>query len=117
MDASQVIQALREHSEPVDLDASKERWASTLRCLHPDEFRKGSNRICTPLSVGGELIGMLILGDRVGGIVFSTQDLDLLKAVGDQAAASLMNRRLSQRLRRRVNWRRFRRCPLSLSTT
>jgi len=51
-----------------------------------------------PLSAGGNLLGVLILGDRVGGVRFSTQDLDLLKCIGDQAAASLLNIQLSQRL-------------------
>jgi putative PEP-CTERM system histidine kinase len=40
----------------------------------------------------------MILGDRVGGIPYSAQDFDLLKTVGDQAAATLLNLELSQRL-------------------
>jgi len=40
----------------------------------------------------------LVLGDRVGGITFSLQDFDLLKSASDQAAASLLNIQLSQRL-------------------
>jgi putative PEP-CTERM system histidine kinase len=38
------------------------------------------------------------LGDRVGGGNFSQQDFDLLKCVGDQIAAGLLNARLSQKL-------------------
>jgi putative PEP-CTERM system histidine kinase len=40
----------------------------------------------------------MVLGDRVSGIPFSMQDLDLLKSVADQAAANLLNIQLSQRL-------------------
>lgn len=47
---------------------------------------------------GGELFGILILGDRVGGVPFSLQDFDLLKCVGNQAAAGLLNSQLAQRL-------------------
>ena len=44
------------------------------------------------------MLGFLILGDRVGGVPFSVQDLDLLKSISDQSAASLLNIQLSQRL-------------------
>jgi putative PEP-CTERM system histidine kinase len=96
--ATEVINALRNHPDPVDIDVSKEGWAATLRKCHPDEFRKGGNRICVPLLVNGDVVGLLILGDRVGGVPFSLQDFDLLKCVGDQIAASLLKLQLSQKL-------------------
>ena len=70
-EASEVINALRNHPDPVDIDASKDGWPAVLRRCHPDEFRKGGNRICVPLLVNGEVVGLLILGDRVGGAPFS----------------------------------------------
>jgi putative PEP-CTERM system histidine kinase len=94
----EVINALKNHPEPVDIDASKEPWAATLRSCHPDEFRKGGNRICVPLVVGGEILGLMILGDHVGAAIFSWQDFDLLKCVADQVAAGLRNVQLSQKL-------------------
>ncbi len=97
-DAAQVIEALRQQPNPVDLDMCKELWAAPLRRLQPDEFRKGGNRLCVPMHAGGELLGLITIGDRVGGLRFSLQDLDLLKSVGDQAAASLLNIQLSQRV-------------------
>jgi putative PEP-CTERM system histidine kinase len=96
--ATEVINALRNHPDPVDIDVSKEGWAAALRKCHPDEFRKGGNRICVPLLVNGDVVGLLILGDRVGGVPFSLQDFDLLKCVGDQIAASLLKLQLSQKL-------------------
>ena len=92
------IKALQTHKEPVDLDASKESWASALQQSHPDEFQKGGHRICVPMIVGEEMVGYIILGDRVGGLPFSWQDFDLLKCIGDQLAAGLLNTRLSQKL-------------------
>lgn len=97
-DAAQVIGALTGRPDPVDLDASKDNWASALRRLHPDEFRKGGNRVCVPMLTGGDLLGVLMIGDRVGGLPFSFQDFDLLKSVSDHAAACLLNIQLSQRL-------------------
>ena len=97
-DAAEVIAALSAHPDPIDIDSSRETWAVPLRRSHPEEFRKGGNRVCVPMIAGGELLGVLTLGDRVGGAPFSVQDLDLLKSVSDQAAAGLLNIQLSQRL-------------------
>jgi len=97
-DAINVITALQKHPEPIDIDSSKEKWATALKLCHPDEFHKDGNRVCVPVVVGGEILGLMILGDRVGGGNFSQQDFDLLKCVGDQIAAGLLNARLSQKL-------------------
>ena len=98
MEAMEVVRALEKNSDPIDLDASKESWTTVLKRCHPDEFRKGGNRICVPMTSGGEVLGLIILGDRVGGVSFSWQDFDLLKCVADQVAAGLLNTQLSQRL-------------------
>jgi putative PEP-CTERM system histidine kinase len=97
-DAAEVMAALSAHPDPIDIDSARETWAVPLRRSHPEEFRKGGNRVCVPMIAGGELLGFLTLGDRVGGVPFSVQDLDLLKSVSDQAAAGLLNIQLSQRL-------------------
>jgi len=94
----EVVRALLEQTVPVDIDTSKERWAARLRQWHPGEFRRGGNRIAMPMITNGELLGLITLGDRVGGVPFSQQDFDLLKCMGDQAAASLRNVQLSQKL-------------------
>lgn len=94
----EVIGALAKYSEAFDLETVPAPWALSLKSAHPGEFRSGGNRICVPIFAGGEMFGFLILADRVGGVPFSTQDLDLLKAVGDQAAARLLNIQLSQKL-------------------
>jgi putative PEP-CTERM system histidine kinase len=97
-EALEVINALRNHPEPVDIDVANDGWALVVRKCHPDEFRKGGNRICVPLLVNGDLVGLLILGDRIGGAPFSLQDFDLLKCVGDQTAANLLKVQLSRKL-------------------
>jgi putative PEP-CTERM system histidine kinase len=97
-EAMEVMGALAKHPDPIDLDAAKESWAAVIRRCHPDEFRKGGHRVCVPMMSGGEVLGLMVLGDRVGGVNFSWQDFDLLKCVADQVAAGLLNAQLSQRL-------------------
>jgi putative PEP-CTERM system histidine kinase len=97
-DAMEVMRALEKHSDPVDIDSLTEGWTATLKRCHPDEFRKGGNRVCVPMMGGGELLGLMILGDRVGGVSFSWQDFELLKCIADQVGASLLNVQLSQKL-------------------
>ncbi len=99
-DADEILRALRANPEPVDLDSSREHWASALRRCHPGEFRKGGNRVCVPMIARGEFLGFMTLGDRVGAVAFSLQDYDLLKCVAEQAAASMLNILLSQQLLR-----------------
>jgi putative PEP-CTERM system histidine kinase len=95
---AEILLALRTQREPVDIDAGKDNWAEILRRCHPDEFHKGGNRVCVPMIVSEELIGLLILGDRVSAAKFTWQDFDLLKCIGDHIAAGLLNTRLSQKL-------------------
>jgi putative PEP-CTERM system histidine kinase len=97
-DLALVVNGLENHPEPVDVDSSKAVWCALLRQLHPDEFRKGGNRICAPMLSGGQLLGIITLGDRVNGERFWPQDFDLLKIISEQAAASLLNIQLSQKL-------------------
>jgi len=93
-----LIQFFQAHHEPADIDSSNEPWAETLRQCHPDEFRKGGSRVCVPMIASDEILGFMVLGDRVGGVSFTWQDFDLLKCIGDQIAAGLLNTRLSQKL-------------------
>ena len=95
---AEILAALHEQREPVDIDAAKENWAQLLRRCHPDEFRKGGNRVCVPMIAGEEVVGLMILGDRVSAATFTWQDFDLLKCIGDHIAAGLLNTRLSQKL-------------------
>jgi putative PEP-CTERM system histidine kinase len=93
-----LIQFFQGRHEPADIDIAQENWAATLKQCHPDEFRKGGHRVCVPMIASDEILGFMILGDRVGGLAFTWQDFDLLKCIGDQIAAGLLNARLSQKL-------------------
>jgi putative PEP-CTERM system histidine kinase len=93
-----VIEALQNQPEPKDIEVSKEPWSATLRRCHPSQFRVGANRVAVAMNAGRQLMGVLLMGDRVGGIFFSLQDFELLKCITDQVAAGLLNAQLSQKL-------------------
>jgi putative PEP-CTERM system histidine kinase len=97
-DTGGMVEYFLRHPDPVDIELSKEDWATLLKQWHPSVFPNGGNRVCLPMVGRGELLGLIMLGDRVSGAEFSLQDFDMLKCVGDHAAASLLNVQLSQRL-------------------
>lgn len=93
-----ILEHFRAHPEPVDFEEVSAPWAEVLRRCHPDQFHKGGTRVCAPVLSGGEVLALLLIGDRVGGTQYTVQDLDLLKSIADQVASGLLNVRLSQRL-------------------
>jgi putative PEP-CTERM system histidine kinase len=97
-EALAIIHALQNNADPIDIEMSDDRWARALRQMNPTRFRTGGSRVCVPLTAGGQSIGMIVLGDRVGGVHLSFQDFDLLRCVGDQVAAGLLNTQLSNKL-------------------
>lgn len=99
-DLRPAIDALARLDQPTVLDPSKHPWAGTLERFHRGVFPRGGNPVCLPLRGGGKLLGFLALGDRVGGLTFSTEDFDLLKCIGDQVAANLLGLQLSGQLLR-----------------
>ena len=93
-----LLEGLRGRSVPFDIDLCQEEWVYCLRKLNPDHFNKGGRRVCAPLVSGGECVGLITVADRVNGLGFSAEDLDLLKCVADQVGGSLRNIQLSQQL-------------------
>lgn len=89
---------LRSGSAPVDLESLGSEWAGPLRAATPAQFRNGGSRLAVPLVSGEEVLGIAVLADRVNGVPYSVEELDLLKCIADQLAAALLNVRLSERL-------------------
>lgn len=53
-----------------------------------------ASAMCVPLQVGGRVIGVLNVSDRLAGGDFTDHDLEFLSALGTQAAAAINNARL-----------------------
>jgi putative PEP-CTERM system histidine kinase len=93
-----VLEYWREKSDPADIELTDTDWAEAIRRWHPSVFPKGGHRVCLPLAGRDELLGLIVLGDRVAGAEFSVQDFDMLRCVGDHAAANMLNVQLSEKL-------------------
>lgn len=93
-----VIAYFEASPQPVDVEASEEPWAVALRRWHPSEFSTGGHRICAPLIRHGRVSGVIMIGDRISGISFPEQDMDMLLCVAGHVATRLLNVQLAQRL-------------------
>jgi putative PEP-CTERM system histidine kinase len=96
----ELLRAMRNQEMPVDLDDPEIPWAHDLRQSMPDSVREARVRYCVPLSAGGDLLGVITLGDKVEYASFSFEEMNLLKTIAGQTAGSLLNLRLSEDLRR-----------------
>jgi putative PEP-CTERM system histidine kinase len=85
-------------SRPFEIEKAKEKWTETLKEISGGRFRSGGNRICIPLLAGEHWLGVIILADRVSGLRYTVEEMDLLKCIGDQVAASLLNLRLTREI-------------------
>lgn len=97
---AKLIQAMRDQEMPVDLDDPNIPWACDLKQSMPDYFREARIRYCVPLSAGGNLLGLMTLGERVEYKPLSFEEFDLLKTIADQTTGSLLNLKLSEDLRK-----------------
>ncbi|MGE3309562.1 MAG: hypothetical protein AB7O66_06280, partial [Limisphaerales bacterium] len=75
----ELAHAVGELHAPVNIDLATDAWAEALRQLHPSVFPHGGNRVAVALRAGEQLLGILIVGDRVGGVPCSAEAVDLLK--------------------------------------
>ena len=82
-------------SAPFDLGRAKEKWTRELTERSTGRFLRGGSPICVPLVAGEHWLGAIVLADRVRGLGYSAEEMDLLKCIGEQVAASLLQLRLT----------------------
>jgi len=98
-DVQAVLGHFEAHAAPIDIEEVNQPWAEAIRRWHPREFPdRGGHRLCAPLLRQGRVIGIMMVGDRVGGVSFPEQDMDMLGCVADHASTRLMNLQFAQRL-------------------
>jgi putative PEP-CTERM system histidine kinase len=89
---------MRDHQMPIDFDKPPDNCSKALKEAHPDYFHQARIRYGVPLVASQQLLGVMTLDRCHTKESFSVEDLDLLKTLADQAAANLLNLKLSQRL-------------------
>jgi putative PEP-CTERM system histidine kinase len=99
--APEFINFVRKTPGWVDLDTHDFQWPKQIMKSAPEFFREYRIRYAIGLHAGGELVGIMTLNDdRVGNEkTLSDEDIALIEALAAQLSASLLNARLSARLR------------------
>ncbi len=105
---SGVAAGLRVRSSPFNLEEVGEPWAAELRQLNPTQFPNGGHRWSVPLRAGDEVLGVLVLADRVNGARYTIEELELLQCIGDQITSVLLNLRLANEVARARELEAFR---------
>ena len=88
-------------SRPFDLRRAKEKWARDLMEKSGGQFRTGGSPVCVPLVGGEHCLGAIVLADRVRGLGYSPEEMDLLHCIGDQVAVSLLKLQLTEEIMER----------------
>jgi putative PEP-CTERM system histidine kinase len=94
-------------SRPFDLGRTREKWARDLIEKSSGQFRTGGSPVCVPLIGGEHCLGAIVLADRVRGLGYSAEEMDLLKCIGEQVAASLLKLRLTEEIMERKELEAF----------
>ncbi len=87
-----------DHGRPFNLEKSTAAWAENLRKTCPTNFDHGGDRLVVPLVATERFVGLMVLADRVNGVPYSDEELDLLACIGDQLAAALLNTSLTDKV-------------------
>jgi putative PEP-CTERM system histidine kinase len=88
-----VTAGIAARTSPFDLEGVREAWAEELRTLNGTTFATGGHRLCVPLRAGERCLG--VLADRISGVPYTGEELDLLACIGDQITSVLLNLRLA----------------------
>jgi putative PEP-CTERM system histidine kinase len=88
--------SLRDKQGPMELNPHSADSAVTSE----SEIVPNTDRIqcCIPLAAGGELLGLITLGEKQSHEKFTLEDFDLLKIIANQAAGFILNHRLFESL-------------------
>jgi signal transduction histidine kinase len=65
----------------------------------PPAWEEAGARVVLPLVSGGRLVGVYLLGCKLSGDVYQSQELDLLRTLANQAAIAIANARLYEEIR------------------
>jgi putative PEP-CTERM system histidine kinase len=93
-----ILRTLSDHAYPTPIEGIRGEFGGFLSQLGHREFENGGEYYFLPLTTRDEVLGLLVLGDRVSGLPFTIEEIDLLKTIGNQIVANLLGIKLSNRL-------------------
>lgn len=99
-DIEALMSYMRGQHRVVDCNTPPDSRGRALLQRHGEGVDGAYIRYCVPLRVGEEFLGIITLHDRLLSDAFTLEDEHVLKVIADQAAASLLNLRLTQQLLR-----------------
>jgi putative PEP-CTERM system histidine kinase len=102
-----VLDGLRKCQGPFDLEKDCPDWAEPIKACSTPHFNKGGGVWCLPLVAGPQVLGAVVLADRVNGVLYTTEELDLLACIADQMAFDLANLKLTEELLQRREMEAF----------
>ncbi len=73
--------------------------AQTLADQLPEAWGQADVRVVLPLVSGNSMVGVYLLGPKRSGDIYARQELDLLRALANQAAVAIANARLYEEVR------------------
>ncbi len=79
----------------LDAQGSDERDAYRELGRH---MRRIEASVCIPLLARGELIGVIVLGDKMSGDAYTSKDLELLNTMAKQAGTAILNAELYKQI-------------------
>lgn len=82
---------IRTRGQSFNLEDPRNSWADAVREACPAKFDHGGGRLAIPLVASEHLVGLVILADRVNGIPYSHEEMDLLACIGNQLAGAFLN--------------------------
>ncbi len=83
---------------PFNLEKESNAWSDKLREVCKTKFKNGGPCWVVPLIAAENLVGIIILTDRVNGLPYSNEEIDLLHCIGDQLASGIFNFTLSEKV-------------------
>jgi len=99
--APDFIHYMKERQGCVDLAETDLQWPKEIMQAAPQSFQEFKMRYAMGLYAGQELVGVMTLNsDRVGREALLTEDIALLETLAAQLGSSLLNMKLSGRLRK-----------------
>lgn len=96
---AELIRAVNNQNMPIDLKGREDDWVSDLAHTYELETKESRIRYCVPLNAAGQLIGIMTLSEKVFYESLTFEESELIKTISDQAAATILSLKLSERLR------------------